>query len=621
MYDYLKELNENQLKAVLTNEKKVLVMAGAGSGKTKVLTTRINYLIDEDVDEREICAFTFTNKAAKEMKWRLNAMLKRETGVIISTFHSFCYSFLMEGMFYTKLGFSNKPSIIFDDDKSKIIKEIVSKYNKDYSNIPFVSAISKIKNRAKVTGLDREDMFILNAVYYEYQERLRNSNSIDFDDMIPLVIELARNDEEFRSIIQCRYLLIDECQDTNQVQYELIKLLSEEFGNVFMVGDEDQLIYTFRNSDIAIIKDFERIADEVIILNQNYRCSKSILELANSLIKYNPNRISKNLVSDIEPMVKVEFREWASQMDEAEGVADKIKELVKKQGISYKDIAILYRNNNQSYVIEKELNKRKIPYEMYGGKPFFDYKDIKTIIHTYRLIMDPYNEIALSNIYNQPVPMIEAVEYGIFIEHYHTNKRMNLIEFACHYGLNPKIQELGMKLMKLRDLFKVLSNEDFYMELLSVLKYNKYLKESNHQKKEYARLMAFKEMLRDVSKDDFQDSFNAMLLDNKEYKTNDTVSLLTMHKAKGLEFQVVFVIGFNDGIIPGYVRKSSDLEEERRLGYVAITRAKQYLYLYCSIVHYINGNITKLKPSIFIEEAGIEKSPATKFFSGYSYNK
>ena len=621
MYDYLKELNENQLKAVLTNEKKVLVMAGAGSGKTKVLTTRINYLIDEDVDEREICAFTFTNKAAKEMKWRLNAMLKRETGVIISTFHSFCYSFLMEGMFYTKLGFSNKPSIIFDDDKSKIIKEIVSKYNKDYSNIPFVSAISKIKNRAKVTGLDREDMFILNAVYYEYQERLRNSNSIDFDDMIPLVIELARNDEEFRSIIQCRYLLIDECQDTNQVQYELIKLLSEEFGNVFMVGDEDQLIYTFRNSDIAIIKDFERIADEVIILNQNYRCSKSILELANSLIKYNPNRISKTLISDIEPMVKVEFREWASQMDEAEGVADKIKELVKKHGISYKDIAILYRNNNQSYVIEKELNKRKIPYEMYGGKPFFDYKDIKTIIHTYRLIMDPYNEIALSNIYNQPVPMIEAVEYGTFIEHYHTNKRMNLIEFACHYGLNPKIQELGMKLMKLRDLFKVLSNEDFYMELLSVLKYNKYLKESNHQKKEYARLMAFKEMLRDVSKDDFQDSFNAMLLDNKEYKTNDTVSLLTMHKAKGLEFQVVFVIGFNDGIIPGYVRRPSDLEEERRLGYVAITRAKQYLYLYCSIVHYINGNITKLKPSIFIEEAGIEKSPATKFFSGYSYNK
>lgn len=215
----------------------------------------------------------------------------------------------MEGMFYTKLGFSNKPSIIFDDDKSKIIKEIVSKFNKDYSNIPFVSAISKIKNRAKVTGLDREDMFILNAVYYEYQERLRNSNSIDFDDMIPLVIELARNDEEFRSIIQCRYLLIDECQDTNQVQYELIKLLSEEFGNVFMVGDEDQLIYTFRNSDIAIIKDFERIADEVIILNQNYRCSKSILELANSLIKYNPNRISKTLISDIEPMVKVEFRE------------------------------------------------------------------------------------------------------------------------------------------------------------------------------------------------------------------------------------------------------------------------------------------------------------------------
>ena len=256
-------------------------------------------------------------------------------------------------------------------------------------------------------------------------------------------------------------------------------------------------------------------------------------------------------------------------MDEAEGVANKIKELVKKQGISYKDIAILYRNNNQSYVIEKELNKRKIPYEMYGGKPFFDYKDIRSIIYTYRLIMDPYNEIALANIYNQPSPTLEATEFSKFMEHYHINRRLNLIEFACHYGLNPKIQNLGMQLMRLVDLFKSLSNEDFYMELLQTLKYNKYLKESNSRKKEYARLMAFKEMIRDLSKEEFQDSFNAMLLDNKDFTTNNTVSLLTMHKAKGLEFEVVFVIGFNDGIIPGYVRKPSDLEEERRLGYGA----------------------------------------------------
>ena len=295
---------------------------------------------------------------------------------------------------------------------------------KDYSNIPFVSAISKIKNKAKITNLDREDMFILNSVYYEYQEHLRNSNSIDFDDMIPLVIELARIDDDFRRIIQCEYLLVDECQDTNQIQYELIKLMSEEHGNVFMVGDEDQLIYTFRNSDISIIKDFESNADEVIILNQNYRCNKTILELANSLIQYNPNRISKVLISDIEPVVKVEFREWASQMDEAEGVAKKIHELVKKHGIEYKDIAILYRNNNQSFVIEKELNKRKIPYDVFGGKPFFDYKDIKSVINTYRLIMDPRNEIAFANIYNQPAPSIEGVEYSKFIEHYRQNRRL-----------------------------------------------------------------------------------------------------------------------------------------------------------------------------------------------------
>ena len=307
-------------------------------------------------------------------------------------------------------------------------------------------------------------------------------------------------------------------------------------------------------------------------------------------------------------------------MDEAEGVAKKIHELVKKHGIEYKDIAFLYRNNNQSFVIEKELNKRKIPYDVFGGKTFFDYKDIKSVINTYRLIMDPRNEIAFANIYNQPAPSIEGVEYSKFIEHYRQNRRLNLIEFACNYGLNTKFQDLGMKLMKLRDLFKLMNNEDFYMELLQVLKYNKYLKESNQQKSQYTRLMAFKEMIRDLPKDEFQDSFNAMLLDNKDFKANNTVSLLTMHRAKGLEFQVVFIVGFNDGIIPGYVRRPSDLEEERRLGYVAITRAKQYLFLYCSIVHYINGNITKMRPSIFIQEAGIEQIPAAKFFSGYAYN-
>ena len=308
-------------------------------------------------------------------------------------------------------------------------------------------------------------------------------------------------------------------------------------------------------------------------------------------------------------------------MDEAEGVAKKIHELVKKHGIEYKDIAFLYRNNNQSFVIEKELNKRKIPYDVFGGKTFFDYKDIKSVINTYRLIMDPRNEIAFANIYNQPAPSIEGVEYSKFIEHYRQNRRLNLIEFACNYGLNTKFQDLGMKLMKLRDLFKLMNNEDFYMELLQVLKYNKYLKESNQQKSQYTRLMAFKEMIRDLPKDEFQDSFNAMLLDNKDFKANNTVSLLTMHRAKGLEFQVVFIVSFNDGIIPGYVRRPSDLEEERRLGYVAITRAKQYLFLYCSIVHYINGNITKMRPSIFIQEAGIEQIPAAKFFSGYAYNK
>ena len=284
MQEYLNILNPNQLKAVTSINKKILVMAGAGSGKTRVLTTRIKYLIDQGVSPSEICAFTFTNKAAREMKWRLESMLRKNNKDIqtpvISTFHSFCYSFISLPEFYYTIGFTSKPGIIEDSVKSQIIKEILSTYNKDYSNIPFVKAISQIKNKAKITNVNPNDLPILNTVFHEYQRKLKQSNMIDYDDMIPLFIELSKQDY-FYELIQTKYILVDECQDTNQIQYELIKLLSEESGNLFLVGDTDQLIYSFRSSDIEIINDFKDKADEVIILNQNYRCNQEILHHAN----------------------------------------------------------------------------------------------------------------------------------------------------------------------------------------------------------------------------------------------------------------------------------------------------------------------------------------------------
>lgn len=618
MQDYLKTLNPNQLKAVTSLKPKILVMAGAGSGKTKVLTTRIKYLLDIGASVSDICAFTFTNKAAREMKWRLEQMIKSDNveTPTISTFHSFCYSFLSHPEFFYKLGFTKRPAIVEDSTKSEIIRDILSKYEEDYSNIPFVKAISQIKNKAKVTDVNDKDLVILNTIYYQYQERLMSSNMIDYDDMIPLFMKLCE-DQMFRNLVQTKYILVDEAQDTNQIQYELVKLLSEQNGNLFLVGDSDQLIYSFRSSDIAILNDFQDNCDEIIILNQNYRCNQDILKHANKLIDFNSNRIKKELFSEIETLKKVEFRQFASTSEEAMTVAYAIKSMI-KDGMNPKDIGILYRNNNQSYLIEKELNNLKIPYTLYGGKPFFEYKEIRTIIYTYRLLFNPKNEIAFENIYNS-ITSIEAFEYGSFIDDYH-KQDFDIISFAANYISNIKFQKLGLRLLKLQEQITKLSPTDFFMELLQILHFNKYLKTSNQQKPQYARIMALRDMIHELKVNELEDSFNQMILDNIKINPNNTVSLLTIHKAKGLEFEVVFVIGFNEGILPGYNKIGADLEEERRLGYVAITRAKQQLYLYCSIIHFINGNISKLKPSSFLIEAGIKEANTMSYFGNYGYN-
>lgn len=620
MQEYLKELNEKQYKAVTSNKSKILVMAGAGSGKTKVLTTRIKYLIDSGIEPSDIAAFTFTNKAAREMKHRLEEMFNIDTYdyklPTISTFHSYCYSFLKEPDFYTKLGFRRPPDVISDYDKSKIIKDILKEYNKDYSNIPFVKAISQIKNKTKVTDVYNKDLIILNTVYQEYQKRLLNSNSIDFDDMIPLFIKLTEN-EEIKNLIELKYVLVDECQDTNQIQYDLVKILSNKYHNIFFVGDEDQLIYSFRSSDISILNDFKNTCEEVIILNQNYRCNKDILLHANKLIDYNPNRLKKELFSNIESNKLIEFKEFNTSSDEARTVALKIKELITK-GINKKEIAVLFRNNNQAYLIEKELNNLNIDYTLYGGKPFFENKEIKSIIYTYRLLFNPKNEIAFLNMYYQNTK-IESYQYKAFIDDYHKQKD-DIILYASRYAIDSKIQNLGFNLLILKDLITKLKPSDFFMELLKYLGYNKYLKESQNQKPEYKRIMALKEMIEDLSLKDIEQSFNEMILDSENKKTQDSVSLLTIHKAKGLEFEVVFVIGFNEGIIPGYKLKGNAKEEERRLAYVAITRAKEYLYLYCSKIHFINGNICKFMPSSFLLEADIKEANILNFFGNYWYN-
>ena len=615
----LEQLNDNQRKAVFTNKQKVLVMSGAGAGKTKVLTNRIAYLLSKGVEEHDIVAFTFTNKAAREMRMRLNKILGREPDSFIGTFHSFCYSAIRELGNYIKLGFQYAPEIITDYEKGKIIKDILSKYNKDYSNIPFVSAISKIKNGVDISDIVGEDLLILNAVYKEYQNKLKESSMIDFDDMVPLFLKLIELDKDyFEYCCQYKYVLVDECQDTNQIQYELINKVSEIHKNVFMVGDEDQLIYSFRSSDIEILKDFETRANEIIILNENYRCNKEILGAANKLIAFNQDRLEKDLVSHIDANMKVIYKDFINQTDEAFEVSTRIKQLNLK-GESFDSMAVLYRNNNQMYAIEKVLAKEKIPYTVYGGMAFFEYADIRSIINIYRLLYNPRNEIAFEAIYNKPQNHIEWYEIKEVMNDYHKQSD-DIITFLIKSS-DPRLKDLGLRYQKLKELINELNPPDFLMEVLNHLKFNKYLKETKNQKPEYLRLMALKDMIQDLTQDEVKDLFNNLMLENKNTTLSNGVSLMTIHKSKGLEFNTVFIIGCNDGILPGYSRDNKELEEDRRVFYVAITRAKQNLFLYSSQIHFANGRQYKYKPSQFIYESGLGNDDIEAFFGTYSYNK
>ena len=618
MFDYLDSLNDNQFQAVTTDKKKVLVVAGAGSGKTRVLTTRIQYLLDKGAELSDICAFTFTNKAAREMLSRIKSKLGEDINCHIQTFHSYCWSYLRLEEFYPLLGFTKRPMIMFEDQKEETINHILKKYEEDYSDIPFIKAISKIKNGSNIDDISEEDLVIVNTVYEEYQEKLKTSNMVDFDDMIILFIELCKISETFKELVQTKYLLVDECQDTNHTQYELIKLMSEDYGNVFMVGDESQLIYSFRNSSIEILRDFQRNADAVYVLNQNYRCNKAILNAANSLIDYNPDRVKLELFSDIETKYPIVFHQYGTQNDEAFEVANEIKNLIDKKLVEPNDIAVLYRNNNQAYALEHELNKLNIHYTKSGGKQLFSYREIQAIINTYRVLFNPYNIIAFENMFNYPKGC-EYVYYKNFIDAYNKQSK-DLITFASTFAINKHFQNLGFNLLMLQDEMKLYDNEKFFLRLLEVLGYSRFIKESNKQKPQYTRIMALLDMIKELPKDDLEEAFNQMILENLDKPGKVGISLLTMHRSKGLEFNTVFIIGCNDEIIPGF-SKGGEREEQRRTCYVAITRAKERLYISCSQIHFINGMIKKMKPSSFLVEAGIKEASSVHFFGNYWDNK
>ena len=603
------KLNPKQLEAVTSTKDKVLVMAGAGTGKTQVLTSKIHYLSEHYCNESAILAFTFTNKAANSMLWRLNKILGRETKAQVSTFHSYCYSYVSFN--YLQLGFTNPPVIIDDDDKSKLVKQIIQELELDYSNVDFVRNLSKVKNHAKLDDdFTQEERFIFNKIYHRYQEELINSNRLDFDDMIPMFLKLLENDECTKDEIlnSIEYVLVDEFQDTNQIQYDLVKILSSRCNKLFLCGDEDQLIYSFRSSDISIFKQFQDDCDEIIILNQNYRSTNEILARANQLIEYNQNRVKKDLFSEIQVENQVVCRQVSDVFKEAKEVADKIYEL-HYQGIPYKDMAVLYRNNNQAAPVEKELLLSGMPYHIYGSYPLFKYKEIKALLSIYLFISNPNDWMALDNFYNSPIPRCEAIEYEAF-KRYAKENNFTIMEAMKNYR-DKRFLTFYVKLDKILEDAVTQTPEILFTNILEEMNFDKYIQSGKNQKEKYERILQIKDLILKSEEPSITEMINKIYLsilddeNKKDVNTQDGhISLMTIHRAKGLEFKAVFFIGCNEGIIPPLKISRKELEEERRLCFVGLTRAMRHLYIYSSEIHYINGQRKRLQPSTFLVEAG-----------------
>ena len=592
----LDELNECQLEAVKCGDGPTLVIAGAGSGKTRVLTTRIAYLIKErKVDPKSILAITFTNKAAGEMKSRVCNMLGSIGNVIqISTFHSFGLSIIKENL--EKFNLTKEFTILDSDDSQLIIKKIMKDYDIDiklYSPKAIKSRISSAKNemmtphdleKYNATDMDEKTCF----VYEKYEQKLHNNNSLDFDDLLLLPIQVLKNDKDLLNKYQERfkYILIDEYQDTNEVQYKLTKLLADKYKNIYVVGDESQSIYSFRGSNYRNILNFERDYKnaKTILLEQNYRSTKNILSAANDIIKNNREKKDKSLWTLNDIGNKIVIKRANDELDEAMYVANEIKK-INESGTELKDIAILYRTNAQSRVIEEAMLKGNIPYKVVGSFYFYNRREIKDLISYLRLIYNNHDDVSLMRIINSPKRGIGDKTIA------------NLVTKAN--DLNTSIYEAidGGKEQIFKDLIIRMKNE---AEKLSLTELVEFVLEQSGLKQELvnektveseARLenleefksitKSYEEKYGIISLGEFLEQIS-LVSDVADYKNiDDAVTLMTVHAAKGLEFKDVFVVGMEEGIFPHNNSFSSnvDLEEERRLCYVAVTRAKEKLYL------------------------------------------
>ena len=616
--DILENLNKEQIEAVKHIDGPLLVLAGAGSGKTKVLTTRIAYLISLGVSPDNILAITFTNKAAGEMKERISKLVGFSSKFMqISTFHSFGLKIVKEN--YEYLGY-DKNFVIFDaDDTLTIIKKILKDKNLDpdkFNPRAIRSQISKLKNdlidskKYSSFSLTEFEKVVL-EVYKKYESELIKNNSLDFDDLLILPIKLFEKRKDLLLMYQERYkyILIDEYQDTNEAQYKLTKLLASKYKNICCVGDADQAIYGFRGANYKNILNFESDYKNALVikLEENYRSSKTILDAANSVIKNNKNRKSKNLYSNLGIGDKITYYRANSGLEEVKYVVNKIKEL-KDNLVSLSDIVVLYRTNAQSRVFEDGLMKAGIPYKIVGGLNFYSRMEIKNLLAYLRLICNSNDNVSLERIINVPRRGIGAKTISnLYDKSYLFNVSLyDAIDSGKELVFKNMIEELKsikdtMSLVEFIDL--VLDKSGLRKELVDEKTLEADIRLENLEEfKSVAK--SFEDEMGVVSLDDFLLNVS-LITDNNDLKEdNNAVSLMTIHAVKGLEFDYVFVVGLEEGLFPhqNSMFSEEELEEERRLCYVAITRCKKKLYLSNARIRLMYGSEQVYPVSRFINE-------------------
>lgn len=636
MNNMLDKLNERQKEAVLATEGPVLVLAGAGSGKTTVLVNRIAYMISEKhIRPWNILAITFTNKAAREMKDRIERLLgDTAKDMWIGTFHSVCVRILRSCI--DLLGYS-RDFVIYDTaDTKTVMKECLRELDIDEKSFPVRNVLSIISNAkndlmdaATFENVYKSDyrMSIIAKIYYRYQTKLRKNNAVDFDDIILNTVKILSENPDVLSKYQDKfqYILVDEYQDTNNSQYLLINLLAQANRNLCVVGDDDQSIYKFRGANIGNILNFEDDYSDVqkITLDQNYRSTQNILDAANSVISNNKGRMGKSLWTSNGNGNKVYVYTGTNEYDEARYIARQIKKHFDEQG-SFSDCAILYRTNAQSRVIEEMLMRESVPYKVLSGLRFYDRKEIKDIIAYLRVVYNPNDDVSLARIINEPKRKIgnATLEKARNIAR---EKETSLYDVISHADDYPEFKtaikkllsfsEIIQSLIKLKDTVTI---EDLTGRILNDTGYMPALvmEDTTESKTRIENLGEFISVITEFEKNEETGNTLGEFLENISlvsdidgYDENeDSAVLMTIHSAKGLEFPIVFLSGLEEGLFPGMrsMESDDDIEEERRLCYVAITRAKEQLYITKTISRTIHGKTMPTTASRFFKEIPVE---------------